>query len=214
MEKYLNKIRKPKYISISKKIIDSLLIFALGIMLGIISKALDETASNLLPLFIEQLDLGNFFSRIGIWMFIGICVSIYSKTPLRGGINTLLFFTGMVSSYYIYTIAVAGFFPKSYMVVWIVFTALSPFLGAVCWYAKGTHVVSIFLSSLIFAMMMRQAINFGFWYFDISYYLELFLWIATAFVLYQKPKQIAAVIALGVVLFFMTSQLYLFGGML
>lgn len=214
MIEYLNKIRKPEYISGTKKIIYPLIILALGVVLGIISKVLDETASNLLPSFIEQLDLRNFFSRMGIWMLLGVCISIYSKTPIRGGINTLLFFIGMVSSYYIYTITVAGFFPKSYMMIWIVMTLLSPFFGVICWYAKGTHIISVCISSVIFMMMTRQAFHFGFWYFDISYYLELILWVATIFILYKNPKQIAKVIGLGALLFLLTSQLNLFGGML
>ncbi len=210
----LNKIRKPVYVFGFKKIIYPLIILACGIVLGVVSKALDETASNLLPSFIEQLDLRNFFSRIGIWMFTGVCISLYSKTPLRSAINILLFFVGMVGSYYIYTIYVAGFFPKSYMMIWIAMTLLSPFVGMVCWYAKGSSIVSIFISSIIFMMMTRQAFHFGFWYFDISCVLELILWVATIIILFENPKQIAKVIGLGALLFFLTSQLNLFWGML
>ncbi len=210
----LNEIRKPKHLSNANKIVFSLIILLVGIVLGIISKALDETASNLLPEFIESLDLRNFFSRMGIWMFIGICISLYSKTPIRAAINSFLFFIGMVGSYYIYTITIAGFFPKSYMMIWIAMTLLSPFLGMVCWYAKGSYIVSIFISSIIFMMMSRQAFHFGFWYFDISYFLELILWVATILILFVNPKQIAKVVGLGALLFFLTSQLNLFWGML
>lgn len=210
----LNKIRKPELLSVTKKIIYFLLIFAFGIVLGIISKALDETPSNLLPIFFETMDLRNFFSRMGVWMFIGICISIYSKTPFRAALNNLLFFIGMVGSYYIYTITIAGFFPKSYMMIWATMTILSPFLGVVCWYAKGTHVVSVGISSVVFLMMTRQAFNFGFWYFDISYIMELLLWAGTIIVLYKKPKQILCVVGIGTILFLLTSQLNLFWGMM
>lgn len=210
----LNKIRKPEYVSSYKKIVYPLIVLALGIILGVVSKALDETASNMLPTFIEQLDLRNFLSRIGVWMFIGICIAFYSKTPLRGAINTLLFFVGMVGSYYIYTIMIAGFFPKEYMIFWFIMTALSSLLAVICWYAKGTHIISILLSSVIFMMMMRQAFSFGFWYFDIRYFLELLLWIASVCVLYQTPKQILKVSIVGVILFFTTSQINILYGML
>ena len=209
---FFNRIRKPNSLSVPKAIVNSLMIFMSGIILGIISKALDEIPVNLLPTFFEMIDLRNFFSRIGFWMFIGICIAVYAKTPLRAALNNILFFIGMVGSYYIYTITIAGFFPKSYMMLWVGMTIISPVLGMLCWYAKGTHIVSVCISAIIFMMMTRQAFNFGFWYFDISYVLETLLWVATIVILYRKPKQIACVIMAGIVLFFITSQLRIFGG--
>lgn len=205
MKAILNKIRKPEYISRSSYIKYALILFGLGILLGIFSKALDETAQNLLPFFLGQLDLRNFFSRMGVWMFAGICIALYAKTPHSAAVSVGLFFIGMVGSYYVYTIKVVGFFPKSYMMIWIGWTLLSPLLGMICWYAKGTHMVSVCISAGIFMMMTRQAFHFGFWYFDIRYFLELILWVATIFVLYQNPKQIVKVVGFGLLLFFLTS---------
>ncbi|WP_027398906.1 hypothetical protein [Anaerovorax odorimutans] len=214
MKEFLNTIRKPISSPVSKRILYSALVLIVGIALGIIAKILDETPSNSFPPFIEILDLRNFFSRIGFWLFSGICISIYSKTPLRAAINILLFFAGMVSSYYIYTVKVAGFFPKSYMMIWIAITILSPFIGAVCWYAKGIHPVSLCISVMILMIMTRQAFVFGFWYFDVCYALELLLWVLTLAVLYKKPKQIMVVSGVGILLFFITSPLNLFWGIL
>ncbi|MFI3115705.1 MAG: DUF6518 family protein [Clostridia bacterium] len=203
----LNTIRIPKYISNRNKVIFSVAVLILGIALGVFSKFLDETASNLLPIFIEQLDFGNFFSRMGIWIFIATCISFYSKNPTRAGLNVLLFFIGMVSSYYLYTVFISEFFPKSYMMIWILITVLSPFLGVICWYAKGTHTVSVVISSFIFAVMAMTAFNLGinFSYFDVSYFLELILFLATVLVLYNNPKQILKVIGFGSVLFILLS---------
>lgn len=214
MWKVLNEIRQPVTVSKAKKVMFTAIVFASGIALGIISKVLDETPGNTLPYLIEMLDLRNFFSRIGFWIFSGTCVAIYSKSAKQAALNSFLFFAGMVGSYYAYTIMIAGFYPKSYMMIWIAMTAAAPFLGAICWYAKGTHIVSICISSIILMMMTRQAFNFGFWYLDIGYLLELILWGATILVLYKKPKQILTVIGLGVALFFLTSQFHFLGGML
>jgi hypothetical protein len=214
MWKVLNEIRQPVTASKAKKVMFTAIVFASGIALGIISKVLDETPGNTLPYLIEMLDLRNFFSRIGFWIFSGICVAIYSKSVKQAALNSFLFFVGMVGSYYAYTIIFAGFFPKSYMMIWIAMTAAAPFLGAICWFAKGTHIVSICISAIILAVMTRQAFNFGFWYFDVSHQLELMLWGVTILVLYKKPKQILLVICLGVVLFFLTSQFHFLGGMI
>lgn len=214
MRRFLYEIRKPINLSISRKFIYSLSIFIVGVILGVISKVLDETPSNYLPFFLETLDLRNFFSRMGVWIFISVIVSLYSKSPIRSAINVFLFFVGMVGSYYLYTIAIAGFFPRSYMMIWVAMTIVSPFLAFVCWYAKGKGTIAIFISAIIFMFISRQAFAFGFWYFDIRYILELLLLIFTVFILYQSPKQIIKVVIIGMLLFFLTAQFNIFWGMM
>lgn len=214
MRDRLYKIRQPISVSLANKILYSLFIFLSGVSLGVISKVLDQTPSNYFPFFLEVLDLGNFFSRIGVWLFFAIIISVYSKSPFRAAINVFLFFVGMVGSYYLYTIIFAGFFPKSYMMIWIMLTIVSPFLAFICWFAKGKGQLAIGISTVIMMFMFRQAFAFGFWYFDIQYGLELLLVIAIIFVLYQSPKQIFQVIAFGMILFLLTSQIQFLNGIL
>ena len=214
MKDFLNDIRKPTQVPRSRKILYSSLIFMLGVILGTISKLLDETASNLLPYFLEQMDLGNFFSRMGIWLFLAVVIAIYSKSPIRAALNVLIFFVGMVGSYYLYTVLIAGFYPKTYMMIWIAMTLISPLLAFICWYAKGRGIIAILISSFIIVAISRQAFAFGFWYFNIKYSLEFLVWIATIVVLYQSPKQISKVLVIGMLLYFATAQLNIFWGML
>lgn len=211
MKELLNNIRQPQGISISKKVLYSFLIFVIGVFLGLISKILDTTASNALPYFLQVLDLRNFLSRLGVWLFFGVVISVYSKTPLRACLNVFLFFAGMVGSYYLYTVAIAGFFPKSYMMIWIILTAISPIFAFVCWHAKGKGIIAVLISSIIFMFITSQTFVFGFWYFDITYIPELFIWIATIFVLYQSPKQIIEVAVLGMVLFIAARPFFYWG---
>lgn len=91
-------------------------------------------------------------------------------------------------------------------------TIISPFLAIVCWYAKGKGIVAITISSIIFMLITRQAFGFGVWYFYIKYNLELLLWFATIFVLYQSPKQIIQVVTIGMILRFLTNEINLFWG--
>lgn len=199
---------------LSKKIFVSFALLAAGIAFGVISKVLDETSSNLLLAWLEMLDLRNFLSRMGFWILCGVCISTFSKTPLRAALNTFLFFAGMVGSYYAYTMIIAGFYPTTYMTIWVVVTAVSPIFAAICWYAKGTHIVSICIGAVIFALMARQAFAFGFWHFDVRNGLELLLWIATVVILFKTPKQIGLVAAAGTLLFLILSPLNLFMGMM
>lgn len=214
MINFLNKIRRPIKISLLKKLFYSVSLFIVGVILGIISKVLDTTPSNYLPYFLEILDIGNFFSRMGVWIFLAVVISVYSKSPIRSAINVFLFFGGMVSSYYLYTVLVAGFFPKSYMMIWIIMTWISPLFAFLCWYAKGKGIIAVSISSIIFMFISRQTFGYGVWYFYIKYNLELILWVAMIIVLYQSPKQIIKVVTIGLILRFFTAEINILWGML
>ncbi len=214
MQDFLSTIRKPIKSSGFKPYLMALALLWVGIVLGVFSKMLDLTPSNLLPLWMQWLDLGNFFSRVGVWLWIAIFISVVSPSPLQAALRVFLFFGGMVSSYFGYTIFFAGFFPKAYMMIWLIWTLISPWLAILVWYAKGKGLLALIISSLIMTMMFRQAFAFGLWYFDIRNILELGLWLATIFVLTQNPKQIGVVMIISLILYFLTAQWSIFGGML
>ena len=140
MIKFLNDIRNvEKPISNNRKIINTIAVLFLGIALGTFSKFLDfrqaELPSGLMAID-AALDVHNFLGRFAIWVLIALCISIYSNSAIRASINVFAFFIGMVASYYLYSNYIAGFFPRSYAVIWFGFTAVSPLLSFVCWYAS------------------------------------------------------------------------------
>lgn len=67
----------------------------------------------------SALDLHNFLGAFAPRLFLALCIAVYSKTPLRAGVNVFLFFAGMVSGYYLYCNFAAGFFPESYAMIWV-----------------------------------------------------------------------------------------------
>ena len=112
---FLDCIRRvDKQISTSKKITNTFAILIFGIALGIVSKFFDTTASNELPFIVQYLDIRNFLGRFSIWVLIALCISLYSHSPFRAAINVFLFFLGMITSYYLYSAFIAGFFPPIY----------------------------------------------------------------------------------------------------
>ena len=86
-------------------------------------------------------------------------------------INVFAFFVGMVASYYLYSNYIAGFFPRSYAVVWFGFTSISPLLAFICWYTKGKGKVAFILSALILAVLFNMCFLYGFGYFSAWYLL-------------------------------------------
>ena len=181
MKKFLNDIRSAENpISGNRKIINTIAVFLLGIILGTFSKYLDFRQSELPSVLMaidEISDLHNFLGRFAIWVLIAMFISIYSNSVLRAGINVFIFFVAMVSSYYLYSNFIAGFFPRSYAMIWIGFTVVSPLLAFVCWYAGGKSKPAFILSVTILAVLFNMCFAYGWGYFEARSVLELIVFI-------------------------------------
>ena len=184
----------------SKKILHSIVVLFFGIVLGTVSKFLDTTPSNELPFIIERLDVRNFLGRFAIWILIAVCISIYSNSSIRAAVNVFTFFLGMVTSYYLYSKFIAGFFPRSYAMIWFGLTAISPLLAFVCWYAKGKSKSSLAISSLIIAVLFNMTFSYGWIYFGIYSSLELIVFICGLVILGRSTiKETIVTTAIGVI---------------
>lgn len=198
---FLNRIRcANKQMPMSKKILHSIAVLFFGIVLGTVSKFLDTTPSNELPFIIERLDVRNFLGRFAIWILIAVCISIYSNSSIRAAVNVFTFFLGMVTSYYLYSKFIAGFFPRSYAMIWFGLTAISPLLAFVCWYAKGKSKISLAISSLIIAVLFNMTFAYGWIYFGIYSSLELIVFICGLVILRRSTiKETIVTTAIGVI---------------
>lgn len=198
---FFNRIRcANKQMPMSKKILHSIVVLFFGIVLGTVSKFLDTTPSNELPFIIERLDVRNFLGRFAIWILIAVCISIYSNSSIRAAVNVFTFFLGMVTSYYLYSKFIAGFFPRSYAMIWFGLTAISPLLAFVCWYAKGKSKSSLAISSLIIAVLFNMTFSYGWIYFDIYSSLELIVFICGLVILRRSTiKETIVTTAIGVI---------------
>ena len=220
MPAFLNNIRcADKKISVKRKFINTSVIMLLGIILGAFSKFLENDLVNIIfeflnnnpvnisPSFIFEYmdivyDIANFLSRFAIWVFFALCISVYSTSPIRAALNVFLFFAGMVASYYLYSNFIAGFFPKSYAMIWVGFTAISPVPAFLCWYAKGHGKVSLALAAGIIAVLFNMTFVYRLpGYINIRSALELLVFICGCVVMRrQNAKESVLMVAIGVVL--------------
>lgn len=203
MIKWLNKIRKPETdIKISRKFLGSLLVLLFGIGLGFFSKWLErpytDTSFWINKIF-ESLKLSDIFTAMPIWLLLALVIAIYSKTPIKAGINVFLFFLGMCTSYHYYTINYCGFNPRSYMMVWYGITILSPLLAFICLYSKGKSIPSIIIDILILTVLFLTCFSTGIWYFGFLNISSTIVFIISVIILYTSPKN-TAIILLGTVI--------------
>ena len=204
MKSFLEKIRKPRTdIPLNKQIAETIGIILFGLVLGVLQKWIDGTAANALPVVMQQLDIGNYFGRLAIWILLVTIISVYAKSPLRAAINTFFLFISMLAGYYLYCNYILGFLPKTYMMIWIVISFATFFMAYVCWYAKGKGIIAIFISSLIMGVLLAQAFHLSITQgFYMYHFLEVLTWIMSVILLRRKPKEYAMEIGLSVVIAF------------
>ena len=207
----LNQIRKPKLCSAKSTIISATLIFVTGIVLGIVSKWLDNLALDSTiwwhRLF-EALDLGIFFSDFAIWLLIALVIAVFSPTALRAALNVFVFFAGMCIAYHAYTILFSGFNPSSYMMIWYGITLLSPGLAVLCWYAKGTGTVPVIIDTAIIAVFSLSCFAIGLFYISFIGVLYFLTFAGAVAVLYRDPKQLLISLPVGFLISFLISPIW------
>ena len=181
MLKILNKPRKVSgKMSVPKQIMTTFFALLFGGGMGIVAK------------FLNWLDLSNFLGRTAPWIFIAVCLAVFSKSPLKAGINVFAFFVGMLIGYYVWTSVFAGFYPDiPYLMRWLILAVVSPFLAFLIWYARGRGALAIGISSVLIAIFCCFAFNLNFADFRILYFPEFILWLASIGILFKDVKQSA-----------------------
>lgn len=182
----------------------ALLVLLFGVGMGYFSKFLDCTPSNELPFFLEYLDVRNFLGRFGIWVLLGLWLSLRSASARWAALHALLFFFGMVSAYYLYSKFVAGFFPGRYALLWFGFAAASGVLALPCWYAGRKGIPALALCVLLLAVLFRCCFAGGWLYVYPRSLLELLVYLCGIVIVRRDSlRENVIMTALGTVLGFL-----------
>lgn len=189
MLKILNKTRKVSgKMSVPKQIMTTFFALLFGGGMGIVAKFLDL---NRLPSFLDWLVCQTFWAESAPWIFIAVCLAVFSKSPLKAGINVFAFFVGMLIGYYVWTSVFAGFYPDiPYLMMWLILLLYRRF-GISDLYARGRGALAIGISSVLIAIFCCFAFNLNFADFRILYFPEFILWLASIGILFKDVKQSA-----------------------
>lgn len=128
---------------ISRQIAITLCIFLLGGIFGLAARFFDIYTQN----------LGNIFSQMSVWVFLGTVISVTSASPFRAGANTFAFCVGMLAAYYIYAHLSGGVYSMTFVTGWAVFSALSPLFAFAVWYGGGHGIISAVIDAGVLLFM-------------------------------------------------------------
>lgn len=205
----LNEIRTPVEQDSKKDLRFTALSFAVGILLGIFAKWLDNLALDSdigWHRVIERFDLGNFFSDFAVWLLAALLIAMLSSSAFAAARSVFCFFAGMCAAYHVYTILFAGFNPMSYMLIWYGITLVSPLLAAAVWYAGGEGPVSLILDTGIVAVFFLACFRIGFIYFSFRGILYLLVFVWALALIYKNKRQILTALPAGLLLAFLLAS--------
>ncbi len=193
----LDKIRSRHRVrSVPKMLAFTFLALLSGFGLGMLSEFVAGLNASSVPNWLEAVNIRGFFTTLMPSAFGLLIVALFSHTPIRAALNSLAFFVGLLLGYYIYFAAVIRTLPDwNSMGFWLIFAAISPLIGAVCWYGRGKGTVAGFIAAFILAFWFLQAFRFtptfqGFGL-NLSYwFIPLILLAAAIGMLWRRPLQI------------------------
>ena len=120
----------------TQSIIDPILLFIFGAVLGVVSKLLDIHTSN----------LGNIFSQMSIWILLGTLIAIFSKTKGKAALNVFVFCIGMLITYYITAELTNSVYGMTFIYGWAAFSVCSPVFAILTWMTKEKGVLGKIIS--------------------------------------------------------------------
>ena len=124
-------------------------VILLGLVLGFLAKYLDDV-----------LIIGDIGTRLGFWILVATLLAAWSRSPQAAAVHTLVFFISMIGSYYAYSTAIFGFFPKYYFYAWGVFALISPVGAYFVWHARGAGWFAAICASIPISLLLVQGYPF------------------------------------------------------
>ena len=132
--------------------------FIIGLVTGIIIKLID------IHFRVQHFgfSLSDIFSELGIWILIGVIISLFSKNKKYAMLNIFLFSIGMLITYYITAEVTNSIYGWTFIKGWSVFACLSPMLAYLVTLTKEKGLLSLIIKiGIILVYLITNIIIFG-----------------------------------------------------
>ena len=132
--------------------------FIIGLLTGIIIKLID------IHFRVQHFgfSLSDVFSELGIWILIGVIISLFSKNKKYAMLNIFLFSIGMLITYYIIAEVTNSIYGWTFIKGWSVFACFSPMLAYLVTLTKEKWIVSLIIKiGIILVYLITDIIIFG-----------------------------------------------------
>ncbi|WP_417899722.1 hypothetical protein ABN702_05375 [Bacillus haimaensis] len=181
----LNEIREKPIIILRthQKVLRLLLILLSGAVLGLIAKYTDGS------------EIGLISTGLGFWIFITTLIAVSSRSPEAAALHAFSFLSTMLIVYYIYSMVLFGFFPRSYFLAWGVIAMLSPIGGYFVWYSIGLGWKAAAFAALPISLLVVEGYSFIYTY-SFTEGIDLLAALILFIILPSKKKQYLLVLSI------------------
>ena len=125
-----------------------LALLAIGLCAGALARWMDIYTQN----------LGDVFSKVAVWILIGTCIAVYSRSPGLAAVNTLLFCLGMLAAYYAVAVLTHGVYSWRYILGWTAFALCAPLLAMLTWLSGRRDALGMVLRVGIVAVSVLSSV--------------------------------------------------------
>ena len=164
-----------------------------GLVLGFLAAHLEPLVDSggALPAFLSWLN--ELFSRLGIWVFTALLLSIFCKSSAAAIRNAGLFFSGRLLGYVLYGLILSGTFSGNFLLLGLLSILVGPAWALLAWYGKGEGFPSLLLASLSTGLLLQQSIGISLAFFSFKHIEELVLF-ALLLLAYRRPAKQALIL--------------------
>ena len=128
-------------------ILNPVSMFLIGLLTGFLVKEID------IHFYAQHfgISLSNIFSEAGIWIVIGVSISLFSRNRKYAMLNVFTYCIGMIIMYYLTAELTGSVYAWTYIRAWVAFSCLSPVMAYFVTLAKEHGIVSLIIKTGIFA---------------------------------------------------------------
>ncbi len=163
MEKIREKVQSPFW----KTALFCVMFVILGAAAGVISK-LSDVRSEI---------LSNVTSGMCVWIFIGVIICVFTKSPVRAATYVFLFCAAMIAAYYLTAVYGDLYYSRSFVKGWSIFTLFTPIFALIEWHVcgKGKLPWVLRIGTVVVMLLCTFVVFYGNLFFDLLFTAGVFV---------------------------------------